>query len=265
MIAFYQHDLKIGQCRIRHSLEFKLHFHHHIELVYMLKGKGTAIVEGTEYKLRPGDILTVFPNQLHEYKDAENEEFFITIFKPELLPEYRDIFYNMVPEKNLFSDDGKNSFLFNTVSNLLEAYKSDKLFKEQIFKGLLTAFFGELFSNITLTKAKTADLSVLKSVLLYCNENYLNDISLSDVAEHLHISKYYVSHLLNDKLNIGFNTYINSLRVSEAVLHLEDGSTDMTEIAQKCGFNTVRTFNRAFKSIYGIPPCKYKNITAVPE
>ncbi|MBQ4117265.1 MAG: helix-turn-helix transcriptional regulator, partial [Clostridia bacterium] len=93
---------------------------------------------------------------------------------------------------------------------------------------------------------------------LFCNENYMNNIYLEDAAEALHVSKYYISHLLNNKLNISFNDYINSLRITDAVYLLEKKEGGITEIAQRCGFNTARTFNRAFKSVYGVSPSAYK-------
>ncbi|MBR5323063.1 MAG: AraC family transcriptional regulator [Clostridia bacterium] len=258
MKAVYLFDSKQTQCRLRRSLEFKMHFHHQVEVVYMLKGECTAIVEGEEFLLRSGDILTVFPNQIHEYKDGKNEEFFIAIFRPETLPDYRDLFYNMVPVNKVYSTENKNELLLYLARKMPEMYEKENRYKEAIYKGFLTAFFGELFSFYELKKAKSADMSVLKSVLLFCNENYLNNICLEDASESLHVSKFYISHLLNKKLGISFNDYVNSLRITDAVYLLEKKDGGMTEIAQKCGFNTVRTFNRAFKSVYGVSPSKYK-------
>lgn len=258
MKAVYLFDSKQSQCRLRRSLEFKMHFHHQVEVVYMLKGECTAIVEGEEFLLRSGDILTVFPNQIHEYKDGKNEEFFISIFQPEILPDFKDLFYNMVPVKKVYSTENQNEFLLDLARKMPELYQKDNDYKEPVYRGLLTAFFGELFSVYPLKKAKSADMSVLKSVLLFCNENYLNTIYLEDAAEALHVSKFYISHLLNNKLGISFNDYVNSLRITDAVYLLEKKEGGMTDIAQRCGFNTARTFNRAFKSVYGMSPSKYR-------
>ncbi len=262
MKAVYLFDSRQTQCRLRNSLEFMMHFHHQVEVVYMLKGECTAIVEGEALELHSGDILTVFPNQIHEYKDGKNEEFFIAIFQPEFLPDYKDLFYNMLPVKKVYSTHNKNEFLLDLARKIPEMYQKDNKYKEPIYRGLLTAFFGELFSVYPLMKAKRTDMSVLKSVLLFCNENYLDNIYLEDAAEALHVSKFYISHLFNNKLGISFNEYINSLRITDAVYLLEKKEGGMTEIAQRCGFNTTRTFNRAFKSMYGMSPSKYRKENA---
>lgn len=261
MRAVYHHDLRNEQCRIGHSLAYMLHFHHKVELVYMFEGNGTAYVDGREYKLVPGDVLVVFPNQIHEYKIGENETFFLALFKPEKLPDFKDFFYNMQPVSNLYHNED-DSFFPELARKLPEVASSDNVYKDQINKGLLSAFIGELFSKMSFEKVRPADLSMVKAMLTYCNENYLTDISLEKAAKHLLVSKYYLSHVLNEKLNISFNDYINSLRVADSISLLEEGGHSMTEIAQKCGFNTVRTFNRAFKGIYGFSPGKYKKMTA---
>ena len=260
MKAFYQHTFPKEQCLVRRCLAYKLHFHHQIELVYMFEGSAKAVVDGTEYSIGAGDVLVVFPNQLHEYKVAEGEVFFITIFPPEILPEFKELFYGMIPKSNVLSTGNKNEMLKYIAERLPVIKESDNKYKEHMYRGLIAAFFGELLSELEFVKAKNGDLSVVRQILSYCNKNYLNDISLEEAAEYLHVSKFYVSHLLNDKLNISFNGYINSLRVADAVAMLDDGGVDMTEIAQKSGFNTVRTFNRAFKDIYGVSPTMYKKM-----
>jgi AraC-like DNA-binding protein len=222
----------------------------------MLKGKGEAIIDGKKYDLEKGDVLTVFPNQLHEYRNSENEEFFITIFRPEILPEYKDIFYNKVPVNNVYK--GGDKLLFDIVETLPEIYHGNDTNREYMYRGLLLAFFAKLFSKYELTKTKSADLSVVKSILNYCNENYKENINLESIANHLHISKYYISHLLNDKLGISFNDYLNSLRIADAASLLELGECDISEIAGSCGFNTLRTFNRAFRSVQGMSPSEYR-------
>jgi len=259
MKAFYQHDLKNIQCRMGNDLSYRVHFHHNIEVVYMFKGKGCAIVEGKEYELLPGDVLVVFPNQIHEYRRVSEEEYFICIFKPEILPDFKEKFYSMSPTENVYSTKNENKLLLELAQMLPGVKDSDALYREQIYRGMLTAFFGELFSRITLKEVKSANLSVVKNFLIFCNENYMSDITLDNVAEKLHVSKYYISHLMNERLHISFNEYINSLRIADACVMLDEDELDITEISRLSGFNTLRTFNRAFRQVHGMTPTQYKN------
>lgn len=64
--------------------------------------------------------------------------------------------------------------------------------------------------------------------------------------------------MMSSKLNMGFNDYVNSLRVSNACKYLRKTDKSITEISNIVGFNTLRTFNRAFRKQLGITPSEYR-------
>ena len=57
---------------------------------------------------------------------------------------------------------------------------------------------------------------------------------------------------------MGFNDYINSIRVSNACKYLTKSDRSVTEISDLVGFNTMRTFNRAFQKQMGMTPSEYR-------
>ena len=63
---------------------------------------------------------------------------------------------------------------------------------------------------------------------------------------------------MNNRLNMGFNDYINSIRVSNACKYLKKTELSITEISDVVGFNTMRTFNRAFQKQLGVTPSEYR-------
>ena len=98
----------------------------------------------------------------------------------------------------------------------------------------------------------------LREILHYCKQNYQTDISIEKMSKDLRISKSYISHAFSNKVKMSFRTYINLLRLYEAVNLLENTSKNITEIASEAGFESIRTFNRAFKAQYGISPAQYR-------
>ena len=84
------------------------------------------------------------------------------------------------------------------------------------------------------------------------------------MERELHISKYYISHLFSHKLNMRFNDYINSLRISDACRYLRHDTRSITEISELVGFSTLRTFNRAFIKQIGVTPSQYRKSNALP-
>ncbi|MBQ8003086.1 MAG: AraC family transcriptional regulator [Clostridia bacterium] len=74
---------------------------------------------------------------------------------------------------------------------------------------------------------------------------------------HNAVSKYTLSRLFNTKLKDGFNDYLNSLRVRNAIELMETGKS-ISECAYESGFENLRTFNRAFKKVMGICPSAWR-------
>lgn len=91
---------------------------------------------------------------------------------------------------------------------------------------------------------------------------YLNPkLTLKEVAAAIGTNMTYLSIYLNHYQHLTFYDYVNRFRVEEAC-HLIDemsstGRINMTEVAQRSGFNSVSTFNRNFKKTKGITPKEY--------
>lgn len=95
-------------------------------------------------------------------------------------------------------------------------------------------------------------------VLAYCMEHDREDLQLSQVADALPISKYYISHMLSSRLHMRFNAYLNAIRVSEAMNGLATTEATVTEVALQTGFACLRTFDRAFRACTGMSPRAYR-------
>ena len=84
-----------------------------------------------------------------------------------------------------------------------------------------------------------------------------NNISINDVALQLSSNRTYLSQAINMRLNKNFVSYINELRIKEAVRKISSGKyKEMTieGISVEVGFNNRISFNSAFKKYTGILP-----------
>ena len=113
---------------------------------------------------------------------------------------------------------------------------------------------------ITPTTVKNNSNPAIANILEYCSKNFSNDLDLNKISKELHLSKYYISHLLNKHLNLNFNDYINRLRIKEACELLIMTNNKIADISEEVGFGTIRSFNRAFKSIMNITPGDYRKL-----
>jgi AraC-like DNA-binding protein len=90
---------------------------------------------------------------------------------------------------------------------------------------------------------------------------YLNpDLTLSILAAHISIPPKTVSAALNQHFHKNFNEFINEYRVQairEKMQHEEYRRQTIASLAYDCGFNSLSTFQRSFKSVTGVTPREY--------
>ncbi len=92
------------------------------------------------------------------------------------------------------------------------------------------------------------------------NNIYRDDsINLSDTAASLDITHHQLSQLLNERLSMNFNTYINSYRIEDAKkLLIANPDRTVLTIAYEVGFNSKSSFYESFTKITGITPNEYR-------
>ena len=95
-------------------------------------------------------------------------------------------------------------------------------------------------------------------ILQYCARHYKEEISVASIAEELKLSRSSVSHIFSLRIGMNFCDYLNGLRLSDAISLLKNKSYSITEVAERSGFSTIRTFNRAFLKQYGVSPSSYR-------
>ena len=87
---------------------------------------------------------------------------------------------------------------------------------------------------------------------------FVASLTLGEVAEQVHLSKYYISRLFNQKLKLSFSDYLNMLRVRRATRLLENTDKKIADISEDVGFGSIRSFNRAFLGIMKMTPIAFR-------
>lgn len=243
------------------------HLHHDIELVLLLKGKTVACADSARYELAPGDLFLAFPNQIHSFETLEKEDFYLFILKPELMPDFADTFSMKVPTSAVLRNAAAIPHLRELMDRVTElsANREADAYAKPLLRGYLLALFSEILRRMPLSGVEPEDSDALRSIISFCTRNYSHPLSLSELEENLHLNRYYISHLFSGKLGLGFNDYINSLRISEACRYLINSTHSITEISNLVGFNTLRTFNRAFIKQMGASPSEYRRENLHPK
>lgn len=230
------------------------HVHKEIEIVMVENGSVLAYADKACFELKANDIYISFPNQVHYYKNCIQGNYYVIIFSANLIYGQKNTLCSNVPTNNRIAE---TTDMCNLLTELFRAYKRKSLTE---CVGYLNLFMGSVLPRFTLSPALTTDNSTLREILEYCSSHYTEKISLDTVASELHISKYYISRLINTKLNLGFNDYINMLRVNAACDMLAENNKKIADISEDVGFGAIRSMNRSFKQMMNMTPLEYRNM-----
>ena len=115
-------------------------------------------------------------------------------------------------------------------------------------------------SNQPLPEKEAIPLSTIDRVLDYINKTPLDQITLKEAAESIHINPSYLSQLFKQQLNKKFVDYITELRIDESKRLLQNTTLRMSEIAERVGYSDLAYFSNNFKRIVGSSPSEYRNI-----
>ncbi len=231
------------------------HIHTHLELIYMEEGSSMATVDNKNFLIEKGDLFLSFPNQIHFYHDRSAVRGYLFIFSPDLFKDFKEVFQTQVPHSPIIKCTQLPLDLRSRLKKIRNKNRSESNYEKIAAKGDLLSLLAELLPKMTLVTTPTAH-DTIKSVLTYCSENYTEPLTLEQISKELHLNKYYISHIFNERLNISFTDFINSLRIEHACNLLERGS-NITDVALSSGFSSVRTFNRVFVQTLDMTPRDY--------
>ncbi len=102
------------------------------------------------------------------------------------------------------------------------------------------------------------------NILLKMNQEkpFLDDgFSLTKLSRLVSLPPYLTSHIINKGFGTHFSEFVNGYRVREAKAKLRSKMYQhikISEIAGQCGFNSLSSFNIAFKKQTGTTPSKFK-------
>lgn len=125
----------------------------------------------------------------------------------------------------------------------------------------LNVWLGELVRGFicyafNFTPAVNAD--ALFKVRRYVRQHLAEKISLDDVAEHVHLSRSYVSSMFHQQTGEGLFEYIQRLRLERACELLRETDEPLCDVAALCGFEDQSYFTRAFRKAHGLTPGAFR-------
>ena len=184
---------------------------------------------------------------------------------------------------NLLSRDGSPDLLivkkillvmFNSViedinkftSKDFKSFSKDKILKELVdlreisdLKNCVNLILKKLITYISNYK-RSKNIDVVEKVKNYIENNYMNDISLDNLALYVSMSSFYLSRIFSKVYGTNIKEYIIKIRMEKAKSMLIEGNKYVKQIAFEVGYVDQNYFSKSFKKYTNISPKEYCNL-----
>ncbi|MBO9606478.1 MAG: helix-turn-helix domain-containing protein [Paenibacillaceae bacterium] len=100
----------------------------------------------------------------------------------------------------------------------------------------------------------------VEKVERYFAEHYASNFSMDEVAEHVGVTRQYISQLFKKRYSTTMVDYLSQYRVEQAKRLLAETQMKVTDIGTSVGFNNKSYFTKVFKLSTGITPSDYREL-----
>lgn len=141
-------------------------------------------------------------------------------------------------------------------SSRLKLFKTiDLAYSINELESILIQFLDALKSSMKQTDQQSM---ILHQIYEYVNKHYANEISLSEMANTLHLNYSYLSSYFKQRTQENLTTYISRVRIDKAKELLLDPNLSVSEISRLTGFSEHNYFSKVFKKMTGKTPVEFR-------
>ncbi|MFC4302317.1 response regulator transcription factor [Cohnella boryungensis] len=101
--------------------------------------------------------------------------------------------------------------------------------------------------------------SAVEAVRLTIEQSYMNELSLTMLADRFHLNPTYLSELFKKQTGKTFSDYLTQVRIGKAEELLRDPQMRLADIAELVGFANASYLSSVFKKHFGVSPNEYRN------
>ncbi|MCR4587473.1 MAG: AraC family transcriptional regulator [Lachnospiraceae bacterium] len=256
---------------------FPPHRHDYIEMIYVVQGSLTHIVNGKDVICQnAGDLLFLNQHATHEIKPAGKDDLAVNFI---ILPEFFSRPLSMTQRQDLLRDFLISSVVEKSTSaaylhvraggvlpveNLMENMIFTLLDAPASTNTVIQETMGLLFVNLSMycdlvsrESTDQDDRHLLFSVIKYIESHY-KDGTLSQVAQENGYPAYFVSRVLKKHTGSNFKQLLQTRKLQQAAYLLENSTLAVDFILEEIGYENSSYFYRKFKEQYNCSPNEYR-------
>lgn len=261
-------------------IDFKirfLHCHDGYEVLMMKRGNVGMQIEDRMITLQPGDIVLIPPYVFHFACQQSSDTYCRVVLnmketviqsliaRDESYRHITDVFYQ-TPDYHIHVNGSTLRQLID-IACALEAASGSKadayganILSKSLLSIILVILNRQAASSVAPILPQTQAPSmpkVVTDVIHYVDQNLAGDLSVSGIAESVHLNSVYLTRLFRQYSGLSLQQYIIEKRLAEAKRMLRNGQSP-TDVCYACGFNNYSNFSRTFTNHVKISPRQYQ-------
>ena len=258
-------EMNVDECGIEQGipgLGYKYEVLKNAVIHYVTKGYGTFKFNGKVYTLKQGDIFILLKGMKVEYVASIDDpwEYYWIGFSGSNANEY----LNRTSITNSYvANCEKNSKIPQIILNMCEISKTynpsssdDILLLKELYSLLYTLI--EEFPKPFDYKDKELH-TYIQDALNFINSNYMNSITVQEIADYVNLSRSYLYKMFIKNLGISPQRYLINLRMYKATLLLKSTKLPIGEVANSVGYSDSLLFSKTFSKHFSMSPLNYRN------
>lgn len=261
MHAFFEMRKEPLTSIVTENMNFPMHLHPQIELFFIISGETSVTVRGESRVLQPGSLAVIFPNQIHSYTSLQpgNRAALIICDLP-LTGGFSETLLQWHPKDPFLLPEMLHSNVAFAVQEMITEKSNGN--NRAVCTALMQLILARVLPQMSLHRNRSSDYQELTyQIAQYVAEHYREPLTLDVLSKQLGFSRFHLSHVFSEKIGQHFSTYLSSIRTDCACALLSNTNLSVTEIAAESGFESQRTFFRAFQAHCGMTPLAYRRHT----
>ena len=270
---YFEHDLELRYKYNQDPCFPDFHFHDSYEVFYSIGGGMQYLIEDSIYSLNPGDLFIINNYEIHKplRNPKAQYERIVMIINPEkikeIAPQQSALLLSCFTSRkrgehnkiNLSQEERRHYFgLVEKIRDLNPHELGFQTLKELYFVEFLVYLNRWYRTNYSTTAVyEQHGLNpTIKAIIDHLNDQFTSQITLDQLAEEFHMSKYYMCQLFKSTTGTTINRYIVARRLARAKILLHQGYS-VTDTSAQCGFQNYTHFIRTFKKHFSVSPKQF--------